>query len=67
MKTVKEEVFLKNLEKFIKHTGKTKTDIANELGVSMGVLTGKKEPSGDDLDLLARYFKISKVQLFIVD
>lgn len=67
MKTVKDEVFLRNLNRFIKHCGKTKTEIAIELGISMGVLTGKKEPNAAQLDLLASYFKISKVQLFIID
>lgn len=70
MAKYKDEIFIKNLHAQIKRSGKTKTQVAKDLGVSRAALSlwlsGDSFPTGDRLDEIAKYFKISKVDLFKV-
>lgn len=67
----KDEVFMKNLEALIKRSGKTKSKVAEDLGISRQALSlwlnGRSFPTGEGLDKIAKYFKISKVMLFVGD
>lgn len=62
--------FIRNLEKFIKRSGKTKTLVAKELGISRQILSmylsGNSFPKAERLDKMAKYFGISKVDFFKV-
>lgn len=68
MARYKDEQFIKNLHALIKRSGKTKTKIAQDLKISRSALSlwlnGGSFPTGDRLDEIARYFQVSKVDLF---
>lgn len=61
------EVFAKNLKRLIVKSGKDRSDIADDLGFPYSTLTdwvnGKKYPRINNIEKLARYFKISKSEL----
>ena len=61
------EVFSKNLRTYINKKGKTRKDIACDIGVSYSTLTdwinGNKYPRIDKIETLADYFGITKTDL----
>lgn len=61
------EVLAKNLKKFIAKSGKDRSTIAVELGLSYSTLTdwvnGKKYPRINSIEKLAIYFGVSKSDL----
>ena len=61
------EVLAKNLKRFIAKSGKDRTQIAEELGLSYSTLTdwinGKKYPRINSIEKLAVYFGVSKSAL----
>ena len=67
MAVTNKNVLSKNLKKYIAKTGKDRTQIAKELGLSYSTLTdwvnGKKYPRIDNIEKLASYFNVSKSEL----
>lgn len=61
------EVFGKNLKKYIIASGKDRTTVAEDLGFPYSTLTdwinGKKYPRITNIEKLANYFNVSKVDL----
>ena len=61
------EIFARNLEKYIAQSGKSKREIAKDLGVSPSGLcdwtAGRAYPRIDKIQLLAEYFGIKKSDL----
>ena len=61
------DVFAKNLKKYIAKSGKDRTEVANDLGLAYSTLTdwinGKKYPRINNIERLADYFKVSKSDL----
>lgn len=61
------EVFGKNLSFYVEHSGKTKREVANALGVAPSTFNewtyGKKYPRIDKIEMLADYFGILKSDL----
>lgn len=60
-------IFASNLQKYMKRNDKSRTDIAEALGISYYTVTdwvkGKKYPRMDKVELLAKYFGIKKSDL----
>lgn len=60
-------IFASNLQKYMKLNDKSRTDIADALGISYYTVTdwvkGKKYPRMDKVELLAKYFSIKKSDL----
>lgn len=67
MVTVNKDVLSKNLKKFVSRSGKDRNTIAEELGLSYSTLTdwinGKKYPRINNIEKLAAYFNVSKMDL----
>lgn len=61
------EIFAKNLRLYVERSGKNQGEIAKELGVSKGTFSdwmrSRCYPRMDKVELLARYFGISKSDL----
>ena len=61
------DVLSKNLKKYISKSGKDRTTIAEELGLSYSTLTdwvnGNKYPRINNIEKLAIYFNVSKTDL----
>ena len=61
------DILAKNLKKYIAKSGKDRTDIAREVGLSYSTLTdwinGNKYPRINNIEKLANYFNISKSDL----
>lgn len=61
------EILSKNLKKYISKSGKDRSEIAKELGFPYSTLTdwvnGKKYPRINNIEKLAKYFKVSKSDL----
>ena len=60
-------IFASNLQKYMERNDKSRTDIAEALGISYYTVTdwvkGKKYPRMDRVEMLARYFGIKKSDL----
>lgn len=60
-------IFASNLQKYMKRNDKSRTDIAEALGISYYTVTdwvkGKKYPRMDKVEMLAKYFGILKSDL----
>ena len=67
MVTVNKDVLSKNLKKLVSRSGKDRNTIAEELGLSYSTLTdwinGKKYPRINNIEKLAAYFNVSKMDL----
>ena len=67
MSTGNREVLAKNLKKYINKSGKDRSIIAEETGVSYSTLTdwvnGKKYPRINNIEKMANYFNVSKSDL----
>jgi len=67
MAVANKDVLSKNLKKYISKTGKDRTQIAEDLGLSYSTLTdwvnGKKYPRINNIEKLASYFNVSKSDL----
>ena len=61
------DIFASNLQKYMKRNDKSRTDIAEALGISYYTVTdwvkGKKYPRMDKVERLAKYFGIKKSDL----
>lgn len=61
------EILAKNLKKYIQKSGKDRSIVAEETGVSYSTLTdwvnGKKYPRINNIEKLATYFNVSKSEL----
>lgn len=61
------KIFASNLQKYMKRNDKSRTDIAEALGISYYTVTdwvmGKKYPRMDKVERLAKYFGILKSDL----
>lgn len=61
------DIFASNLQKYMERNDKSRTDIAEALGISYYTVTdwvkGKKYPRMDKVELLAKYFGIKKSDL----
>lgn len=61
------KIFSKNLQKYIRESGKTQKEIAEKLGFSVSTFgswcTGQKMPRMDKIQCLADYFGIKKSDL----
>ena len=67
MAVANKDVLSKNLKKYIAKSGKDRTQIAEDLGLSYSTLTdwinGKKYPRINNIEKLADYFNVSKSDL----
>lgn len=67
MTAANKDVLSKNLRKYITKSGKDRTQVAEELGLSYSTLTdwvnGKKYPRINNIEKLAEYFNVSKSDL----
>ena len=67
MVTENKDVLSKNLKKYISKSGKDRMTIAEELDLSYSTLTdwvnGKKYPRINNIEKLATYFNVSKMDL----
>ena len=67
MAVANKDILSKNLKKYISKSGKDRTQIAEELGLSYSTLTdwvnGKKYPRINNIEKLAVYFGVSKSYL----
>ncbi|WP_083225203.1 LexA family transcriptional regulator [Lysinibacillus sp. AR18-8] len=63
MKDTTKLVFSKNLESLLSKTGKTVSDLSNDIGISYSTVSdwknGKKMPRGGSLQTLADYFNVN--------
>ena len=67
MAVANKDVLSKNLKKYIAKSGKDRTQVAKDLGLSYSTLTdwinGKKYPRINNIEKLAVYFNVSKSDL----
>ena len=65
--TANKDILSKNLKKYITKSGKDRTQVAEDLGLSYSTLTdwvnGKKYPRINNIEKLAVYFRVSKSDL----
>ena len=61
------EIFIRNLKRYLKVSGKKKIEVANAIGVSSGNfadwLAGRSYPRMDKIQLLAEYFGVQMADL----
>ena len=62
-----QEIFSRNLKRYLENSGKTQREVANTIGVSYGTfcdwIKGRAYPRMDKVQLLANYFGINKSDL----
>lgn len=67
MAVANKDVLSKNLKKYIAKSGKDRSEVCEDLGLSYSTLTdwinGKKYPRINNIEKLAEYFNISKSDL----
>ena len=67
MTVANKDILSKNLKKYIAKSGKDRSEVCKELGLSYSTLTdwinGKKYPRINNIEKLADYFNISKSDL----
>ena len=67
MTVANKDILSKNLKKYITKSGKDRSEVCDELGLSYSTLTdwinGKKYPRINNIERLADYFNVSKSDL----
>lgn len=67
MAVANKDVLSKNLKKYIAKSGKDRSEVSKDLGLSYSTLTdwinGKKYPRINNIEKLAEYFNVSKSDL----